>query len=126
MAEHDTLLNAVIGAAVTALVSSIVPVAPFFGGALAGYLEGGTRSDGLRVGAISGVIGAVFLGFVLAAFAFVATLFLAGTSGSLSAGAVGLLFFAVVAVVAGLIVVGLSAVGGWVGNYLKYETDGSL
>lgn len=124
MAEHDTLLNAVIGAAVTALVSSIVPVAPFFGGAIAGYLEGGTRSDGLRVGAISGVIGAVFLGFVLAVFALIASLVGVVTSGSLSAGAVGFLFFAVVAVVGGLTVVGLSAVGGWVGNYVKYDTDG--
>ena len=123
MAEHDTLLNAVIGAAVTALVSSILPVAPFFGGALAGYLEGGTRSDGLRVGAISGVIGAVLLGIVLTAFALLVSLFIAGTSGSFGAGAVGFLFVAVFAVTAGLIIVGLSAAGGWAGNYLKYETD---
>ncbi len=35
----------------------IVPLAPLLGGGIAGYLEGGERDDGVRVGLLSGVVG---------------------------------------------------------------------
>ncbi|WP_276272252.1 DUF5518 domain-containing protein [Haloarcula litorea] len=123
MAQGDTLLNALIGAVATAVLSGFVPFAPLFGGALAGYLEGGDRDDGLRVGVISGVIG-LALSAVL--FLFVVVVFLGmvlGGGAPMGFGAFGLVFFLVVAVVGAIYIVGLSAAGGWLGNYVKYETD---
>jgi len=122
MGEHDTLLNAVIGA-VASMVLSFVPLSPVLGGAVAGYLQGGTRSDGLRVGAISGLlgllVGAVFFGLFFVVFG--AYLFGMGAPRAFSA--FGLLFVLVAAVISALYTVGLSAVGGWLGNYAKYEMD---
>lgn len=48
------LLNAVVGA-VAGLVLGFVPLSPGIGGAMAGYLQGGSRGDGLRVGAVAGL-----------------------------------------------------------------------
>ena len=122
MAEHDTLRNAVIGA-VASIVLSFVPFSPVLGGAVAGYLQGGTRSHGLRVGAISGVLGLL----VGAAFFLIVVLFLGvfaiGTNAPSSFGIVGLLFLLVAGAVSALYTIGLSALGGWLGNYAKYELD---
>jgi len=122
MAEHDTLRNAVIGA-VASIVLSFVPFSPVLGGAVAGYLQGGTRSDGLRVGTISGVLGLL----VGAAFFLIVVLFLGifaiGTNAPSSFGIVGLLFLLVAGAVSALYTIGLSALGGWLGNYAKYELD---
>jgi hypothetical protein len=122
MAEHDTLRNAVIGA-VASIVLSFVPFSPVLGGAVAGYLQGGTRSDGLRVGTISGVLGLL----VGAAFFLIVVLFLGvfaiGTNAPPLFSIVGLLFLLVTGVVSALYTIGLSALGGWLGNYAKYELD---
>lgn len=123
MAEHDTLLNAAIGAVATAVLSSFVPFAPLFGGALSGYLEGGTRNDGLRVGAISGVIGLVLSAILLGLFFLFFILILAGGGAPRAFGAFGFLFFLVGFLFTAVYMVGLSALGGWLGNYVKYETD---
>lgn len=50
--ESNTLINGLIGAVVTVILSFTV-VSPIVGGAVAGYLE---KTDGVRVGAISGGI----------------------------------------------------------------------
>lgn len=123
MAEGDSLLNAAIGAVATALLSGFVPFAPVFGGAIAGYLEGGERNDGLRVGLISGLIGLVFAAvlFVLAFVVFVVFLGFAGAPRAF--GAMGLLVFVVGGLFGAVYIVGLSALGGWLGNYVKTDTS---
>ena len=122
MAEGDTLVNALIGA-VVALVLSFLPLSPMLGGAVAGYLEGGDRDDGVRVGAIAGVI--VFLplvGFGVLLFGFGAFFLVGGFPARAGVAALVLLvLFGLVLL--GLYTVGLSALGGWLGNYVRYDTD---
>lgn len=125
MAHGDTLVNAIIGAAVTAVLSPILPFSALFGGAIAGYLQGGTRSDGLRIGAISG--GIAFVPVVLIVgliFLLVLPVFLGiGASEALGVG----LFSGVIAIgflgVVAVYIIGLSVLGGWLGNYVETDTD---
>ncbi len=107
----NTLVNAVVGAVVT-VVLSFLGVSPIVGGAVAGYLE---RRDGLRVGAISGAIAAIPM--VILVFLFV------GFFGFLATGAPGFfVFFAAIALPFVLLYsIGLSALGGYVGVYLAGE-----
>ncbi|EMA21148.1 MULTISPECIES: DUF5518 domain-containing protein [Haloarcula] len=123
MEEGDTFVNAVIGAVATALLSGFVPLAPLLGGGIAGYLEGGERDDGVRVGFLSGVIGlAISLIFFVVVFVFLAA-FLAFVPEALGVfGAMGLLVLALGTVMTAAYFLGLSALGGWLGNYVKYDT----
>jgi len=124
MAEGDTLVNALIGAVVGTIAGAVLPFGPLLGGATAGYLEGGTRSDGLRVGLYAGLIALIPL--VLGGFATVSVLglFAIGVGpDAFALGAVGFAFLMVLFVGSLVYVVGLSAVGGWLGNYIKYDTD---
>jgi hypothetical protein len=122
MDEGNTLVNAVIGAVATVVLSGFVPLAPALGGGIAGYLEGGARGDGIRVGAISGAIAlvpALLLGFgVLILFGG----FMMGM-GAPRTSAFGLVFFLIAIVFGAIYFVGLSAAGGWIGNYVKYDTN---
>lgn len=117
MGESDTLLNAGIGAVVT-IVTSFLPFSPVLGGAVAGYLQGGTRTEGAKVGGISGAISLLPMLF----FGFIVMLFLFG-----AAPAEGGIAFAFLLLVAGTAAVaytvGLSALGGYVGVYVLEETD---
>lgn len=125
MARGDTIVNAAIGAVVT-VVLSFTMVSPVLGGGVAGYLQGGTRKDGAKVGAISGAI--AFLPFMLLAFVFFG-FFMAGpmTSGGFGVpGAPELLvilfvFFPIVLVWNA----GLGALGGYLGAYFREERDAS-
>jgi len=123
MGEGDTFVNAVIGAVATALLSGFVPFAPLLGGGIAGYLEGGERDDGARVGLLSGVIGlAISLVFFVVVFVFLAAL-LAFVPEALGVfGAMGLLVLVLGTVMTAAYFLGLSALGGWLGNYVKHDT----
>jgi hypothetical protein len=119
MAEGDTLLNAVIGG-IASIVLSFVPFSPVLGGAVAGYLHGGDRGAGVRIGVYAGVVAAIPFALILLFAITVFGVFLSLGSGS---GAV-LLFFVLFALVAAVVyTVGLSALGGWLGNYVRYDTD---
>jgi len=125
MAEGDTLVNAIVGALVSAVVGWFLPFGPLFGGIAAGYMQGGDSSDGLKVGAFSGALGlipALLVGALV--FTVVGVLFLGVGVGEFLAASVVTGFF-VVAVIFGLAVyfVGFGALGGYIGNYVKYETD---
>jgi hypothetical protein len=120
MGEGDTLINAVIGA-VAAVVLSFTGVGPVLGGAVAGYLQRGSRSDGLKVGTLAGLIGLIPLVLVsfplLGLFSFGA---LTGDGGAL----LGFGFFTLVVVGFGVVYsAGLSAVGGYLGVYVATETE---
>ena len=123
MAEGDTLINAAIGAVATAILSSFVPFAPLFGGAISGYLEGGDRDAGLRVGAISGAIGLALSAVLLGVFFLFFIVFLAGAGAPHAFGAFGILVFIVGFLFAAVYIIGLSAAGGWIGNYIKFDTS---
>ena len=118
MAEGDTLVNAVIGG-IASILLAFVPFSPVLGGVVAGYLQGGDRGTGLRVGAYSGIVAAVPLALLLLFGSVLAGVALANDA-LLGAGVV---LFVVLIVIVGLITVALGAVGGWLGNYLKYDTD---
>ncbi|MEF8815025.1 MAG: DUF5518 domain-containing protein [Halovenus sp.] len=121
MGEGDTLLNAVIGAVVT-LVLSFTGFSPILGGMAAGYLQRGDRAGGARVGALAGAIAA--LPFLLLFSVFGGFFF----TGSRMGGGMGvpssflpfLLFGLAFALVWSI---GLSALGGYLGAYIATETD---
>ena len=126
MAEGDTLVNALLGALVNVFAGSFVPFGPLVGGAVAGYLEGGTRDDGLKVGAIAGVIALLPIFLVVALFGTIVYGLLlgvdAGTGIPIAAGGLGIVMF-VVFLLGAVYLIGLSALGGYLGNYLKHDTD---
>lgn len=130
MAEGDTWINALIGAVVTLVIGGFVPFAPVVGGALSGYLEGGTRDAGLRVGVYAGLIALLpFILLVVFASSFLGLLgfgfgMMGGGPGMFGVGAgIGAVFILFVLLFGGIYVVGLSALGGWLGNYVKHDTD---
>ena len=121
MGEGDTLLNAVLGAVVT-IVLSFTGFSPLIGGGVAGYLQRGTRAEGAKVGAISGGIAAVPFLFVLFLFfgLFLATpVMMGGLPG------VPELLVIVFILLPVLFVwnAGLGAAGGYLGTYVREETD---
>lgn len=123
MGEGDTWINALIGAAVT-VITSFTGISPIIGGAVAGYLN---RIDGVKVGALSGVIasipllGLLFLvGSVFAFLPFVGPGMMNGSGAVV--GIAGLVIIIFAFVVALLYAVALGALGGYIGQYL-YEED---
>lgn len=121
MGEGDTLVNALIGAVVT-IVLSFTTISPVLGGGVAGYLQRGDRSEGVRIGAISGAIAA--LPFLVLFFLF-GGFILPGTMMGDGMGIPGgfVLFLFVMLVFALAWTVGLSALGGYLGVYVATETD---
>lgn len=126
MAEGDTLINALIGA-VVGVVLSPVPLSTVLGGAVAGYLEGGDRGDGLRVGGLAG--GFMLVPILLVAFLAGNLFFFAAAAGGMPGPAMGIASGVTILAVFFLLLFGLvyvvafAAVGGWLGNYVKYDTD---
>ena len=115
MGDGDTLLNAVIGAAVT-LVTSFLPFSPVIGGAVAGYLQREDTRAGAKVGALSGLLYAAAAGLFVVPFLLFVFLGaeLPGTGLALVVGIAGLL---------AVISAGLGALGGVIGVYVLDETE---
>lgn len=119
--SSNTMLNALVGAIVTAVTTPLVPFAPVLGGAVAGYLDSeGTdrRADsGVKVGAISGAIALVPLLVVVPFLLF----FLVFDP------VIAISVFAIAAIVMVFLVaytIGFSALGGLLGVYLREEFGG--
>ena len=111
----NTLLNAVVGAVAT-IGLSFTGISPVLGGALAAYLDGGDTTNGLRVGALSGLIASIPVGAILA----IALLFLPLT-GDLGVAIGGLVIVAAIVAIGVGYTVALSALGGALGIYLADE-----
>ena len=124
MTDGDTLRNVLIGAVLSVFGGPIIPGAPVVGGAVAAYLQGGSRGTGLRVGALTGLVslvpllapgvvfGNVLLGLFVGGF---------GVPRAFSGFGVVVVSTAVVTALVSTVVLG--AIGGWLDNYLKYDTD---
>jgi hypothetical protein len=120
MGDGDTLLNAVIGAAVT-VVLSFTGFSPLLGGGVAGYLQRGDRMEGARVGAISGALASIpFVLLLVFVFGFFGV-FLAG--GAPAEAGFGLVIVLVVFVLALVWNIGLGAAGGYLGVYVLQEFE---
>jgi fatty acid desaturase len=119
--EQSRLLSAIVGAVVT-VVLSFIPLSAVVGGAVAGYLRGGDREEGLRVGALSGVVAAVPI-VLLLALAIVGFGFIAIANGPrFGLALVAVFILGAVLVVA--FVAGLSALGGYLAVLLVDGSDG--
>ncbi|WP_436343943.1 DUF5518 domain-containing protein [Natronorubrum sp. FCH18a] len=108
-----TPLNALIGGA-AGVVLSFVPGSTLLGGGIAGYLEGGEPADGLRVGALAGLV--MLVPFVV--LGFLASIFFLGIGDT--APALGVLFV-VFLVFGAFYTVGLSILGAVLGIYVRNE-----
>ena len=115
--QRDTWVNAVIGAVVS-VVFSFIPFSPVIGGAVAGYLEGGDRNRGLRVGGYAGAIAAIPLVLLVGAFIVLGPFGVVVAPGEAIRTLLGILLLAALAVVIGAYTIGLGAVGGYVGVIL--------
>lgn len=113
--QSSTLVNALIGA-VAGVVLSFVPFSTVLGGAIAGYLERGTSEDGLKVGAIAGLI--MFVPFLLFGYLVAAVLLFGNAPGFFGGFLVFVLLFAAV------YTVGAAMLGGFLGVYLRKEIYG--
>jgi len=120
----NTWVNAVVGALISIVLTPAIPLAPVLGGAVAGYLESEGGSAGLRVGALSGVLAVVpllLLFVLLGNLLFVVLASVAGAPPGLAE--LGGLVLVVAAIFAVVYTVGLSALGGWLGGYVRREID---
>ncbi|QSG03343.1 DUF5518 domain-containing protein [Natranaeroarchaeum sulfidigenes] len=108
----NPIANAILGA-VVGIFLSFIPFAPLLGGGVAAYLQGGTSSDGLRMGLAAGLI--MLLPYLFAAL-FVTVLL----TGMAAQSAFGLVVLGALAL-GSLYTVGLSVVGGYLGIYLRQE-----
>lgn len=120
---RSPVLNAFIGG-IAGVILSFIPLSPVLGGAIAGYLQDGTGERGLKVGAGAGLVMLLpflFIGFFLlmvlgiGGFGFAYGMHLGATP--LFVGLFGLFAIAITAVYT----VGLSALGGYLGVYVRGE-----
>lgn len=114
--ERSIWLNALVGGVVT-VVTAFVPFSPVLGGGVAGYLQQGGDREGLRVGALAGLLAAVPLVAIVGLIVLVV-----GVGIAASGEVAGPVFVIGILLVVALFVVGytvaLSAVGGLVGAAL--------
>lgn len=124
MSERSQAVNALIGAAVT-IVLTFIPFSSVLGGGVAGYLEGGSFRDGVRVGTLSGLFAAVPALILFFFLGSIVSFGLMGMGGArmIAAGGVFVVFVFLAVLV---YLIGLSALGGGVGAILKDERDAAV
>lgn len=128
--NRSPVMNAVIGG-IAGVILSFVPLSPILGGGIAGYLQHGTRENGLKIGAWAGLV--MLIPFIFIGFFLMMLLGLGGISATygvnmgvtpIAFGILGLFLIAL----SSLYTVGLSALGGYLGVYIweNVNTDGSV
>jgi hypothetical protein len=121
MTNKNTWINAAIGALIT-ITLSFTGFSPLLGGGVAGYLQRETPKRGAKVGAISGAIATIpvvlvmCLGLLLYAGVPAASF---GAPGGLELAIIFLFMLPMIA----LWFVGLSAAGGYLGGYLRTDSQ---
>lgn len=110
---QDFYLHALLGAVVT-VVTSFVPFSPLIGGGVAGYLHGSGSGRGTKVGLVSGVIASLPLAAI---FLFLFSIMSFGSiyTGEFAGPLFVIVLVGVILMFAALYIVGLSALGGYVG-----------
>ena len=108
----EILLYGLVGG-VAGSVLSFVPLATILGGVVAGYLQAGQPADGLKAGAVAGVVMA--LPFTAMVFFVLFLLGISGAPAEFGLLAIGLIVFGIV------YTVGSGVLGGYLGNYLERE-----
>jgi hypothetical protein len=119
MARGDTLLNAVVGAVVTVLLS-FAGFSALLGGGVAGYLQREDRQTAAAVGALSGVFATVPFLF-LVGFFFVFVLTGIGGGFPLPGGVELVVILFVLLPLLFLWNAALGAAGGYLGAYVREE-----
>ncbi|ELZ55924.1 MULTISPECIES: DUF5518 domain-containing protein [Halorubrum] len=125
MDTENTLLNAVVGAVASVLLS-VTGIGPLLGGAVAGYLNddgSGDTDGGLRVGALSGFIASIpIAAILLVGLVLLPLLGFFPIPLELGLAFGGVFVLGAIAVAGGVAyTVVLSALGGLLGVYLKEE-----
>jgi hypothetical protein len=120
MVERTELRNAAIGAVVT-VVLSFTGFSALLGGGIAGYLQGEPPKRGARVGAISGGIAVLPILLVLV-LGFVLLLGQPAALGVTGGVELAIILFVMFPLLFAWII-GLGAVGGYLGGYLRTESN---
>lgn len=127
--QPNTLVNALLGG-VAAVVLAFLPFSTVLGGAVAGYLQGPDTGEGLRVGALAGIVSVVpfaLLAFLFGGIVLAFVPFGMGVGMGMDPwaggvfGAFGLLALLLFALFGLVYTVGLAALGGVLGAYLNRE-----
>jgi len=124
----NTLVNALLGG-IAAVVLAFLPFSTVLGGALAGYLQGPDTGEGLRVGALAGVVAVVPFALLFVLFGGVMLAFVPfgmgmGMDPRVGVfGAFGVVLFLLFLLLGLVYTVGLAALGGVLGAYLNRELD---
>jgi hypothetical protein len=108
----STLINGLLGG-FAGILLSFIPFAAIVGGVLAGYLEGGQPTDGLKPGAIAGLV--MFLPVTFIVFFLLFIMGMAGTPAAIGILGIVILLFSA------LYSIGSGVLGGYLGVYLKNE-----
>jgi hypothetical protein len=108
----STLINGLLGG-FAGILLSFIPFAAIVGGVLAGYLEGGQPTDGLKPGAIAGLV--MFLPITFIVFFLLFIMGMAGTPAAIGILGIVILLFSA------LYSIGSGVLGGYLGVYLKNE-----
>ena len=107
------LFVSVFAGVITSLLLSFVPFSTAVGGVVAGYLRGGSGSDGAFAGGVAGVV--VFAPFFLLIYLLLGLFALGGVSPLFSSIVVAIF------VGVGLYTIGAAVAGGVIGAYLSTE-----